>query len=248
MRSFKLTIAYDGTEFVGWQRQATGVSIQGLLEEALGVLDGRDVAVVGAGRTDAGVHAIAQVAGVTLERDIDAPTLVRAVNARLPPTIRVTDASEAPPAFHARFNARAKTYRYRIWNAEVMNPFERAYAWHIPSPLLDERAMADAAHVVEGRHDFAAFQGAGTEPHSTERTVFRSELVRHDGLITYEISGDGFLRHMVRNILGTLVDAGRGRLPPSGMADVLASRDRARAGKTAPAEGLFLVGVEYDYN
>jgi tRNA pseudouridine38-40 synthase len=248
MPSFKLTIAYDGTSFVGWQRQASGESIQGLLEDALAVLDGREVAVAGAGRTDAGVHALSQVASVTLERDIDAATVVRAVNARLPPAIRVIDAREVPAAFHARFDARSKTYRYRIWNADVMDPFERAYAWHVPAPVLDERAMDQAARTLEGRHDFAAFQTVGTETGDTERSVSRSRVERAGSLITYEISGDGFLRHMVRAVVGTLVDVGRRHLTPSSMGEVLASKDRARAGRTAPAEGLFLVRVDYDYN
>ena len=248
MPSFKLTIAYDGKGFVGWQRQAAGESIQGLLEEALAALDGRTVAVVGAGRTDAGVHAIGQVAGVTLERAIDARTVVRAVNARLPETIRVLDAAEVPAAFHARFDTRSKTYRYRVWNGDVMSPFERAYAWHIPWPSLDAGAMGEAARALEGRHDFAAFQAAGTDTSGTERTVFTSRIERADSLLTYEITGDGFLRHMVRGIVGTLVDIGRGRVPPSAMAAVLASKNRARAGPTAPPEGLFLVRVDYDYN
>jgi len=248
MPAFKLTIAYDGAGFVGWQRQASGDSIQGLLEDALALLDGREVAVVGAGRTDSGVHAIGQVASVTLERDIDAPTVVRAVNARLPPTIRVTDAEAVPAAFHARFDPTSKTYRYRIWNGEVMSPFERAYAWHVPAPTLDERAMDEAARVLEGRHDFAAFQAAGADTTGTERTIRSSRITRIASLITYEIGGDGFLRHMVRTIVGTLVDVGRGRVAPSVMADVLASRDRALAGRTAPPEGLFLVRVDYDYN
>jgi tRNA pseudouridine38-40 synthase len=248
MPCFKLTIAYDGSSFVGWQRQANGESIQGLIEDALAVLDGRHVPVAGAGRTDAGVHAISQVASATLEREIDAATVVRAVNAHLPDTIRVTDACEMPAAFHARFDARRKTYRYRVWNDEVMSPFERAYAWHVPAPELDERAMDDAARLMEGRHDFAAFQTAGTETDGTERTVFHSRVERAGRLVTYEVSGDGFLRHMVRAVIGTLVDIGRLRLPPSAMADVLASKDRARAGRTAPPEGLFLVRVDYDYN
>ena len=146
MPTFRLTISYDGAPFVGWQRQASGTSIQGLLEDALGALDGREVIVTGAGRTDAGVHAIGQVASVSIERAIDGPSLARAVNARLPETVRVTDASEAPATFHARFNARSKTYRYRIWNDEVLSPFERAYAWHVAAPQLDVDAMAEASN------------------------------------------------------------------------------------------------------
>ena len=261
MPTFKLTVAYDGTGLVGWQRQAHGTSVQGLLEESLGELDGRRVDVVGAGRTDAGVHAVGQVASATLERAIDGPALVRAVNARLPAAVRVLDAIELDPAFRARFDARAKTYRYRIVNADVMDPFERTRAWHVPPPRLAVELMEAAAATVEGCHDFAAFQTLGTPTRTTERTVFSSRIhgrstdlpddSRRPGLqtwpdlITYEIRGDGFLRHMVRAIVGTLVEIGRRKHPPEWMAEVIASRSRAHAGPTAPPEGLFLVGVEY---
>jgi tRNA pseudouridine(38-40) synthase len=161
-RTFKLTIAYEGTDFIGWQRQATGTSIQGLLEDALSELDGRPVAVTGAGRTDAGVHARGQVATAALDRDIDVASVVRAVNIRLPQSVRILDASLAPEGFHARFDARLKTYRYRIWNADVMSPFERSFAWHVPMPL-DTEAMNDAAGMLRGTHDFASFQGTGSD-------------------------------------------------------------------------------------
>jgi tRNA pseudouridine38-40 synthase len=242
---FKLTIAYDGTEFVGWQRQASGTSIQELLEQAFAMLDGQDVAVSGAGRTDAGVHAYGQVAHVALQRAIDGPTVVRALNNHLPPTVRVREAVEVGPSFHARFGATAKQYRYRMWNQEVMSPFERAYTWHIPGPVLDVQAMAAAAERLEGRHDFAAFQTAGAETHTTERVMFSSRVTAARPLILYDVRGEGFLRHMVRGIVGTLVEVGRGRFPPEWIDEVLASRDRTRAGRTAPAAGLFLVGVEY---
>jgi tRNA pseudouridine38-40 synthase len=251
---FKLTIAYDGTGFVGWQRQASGTSIQGLLEDALRELDGRPVDVAGAGRTDAGVHALGQVASVSLERPIDSRTLMRAVNARLPPSVRIVDATDAPPGFHARFDARSKVYRYRIWNHAVMSPFERAYAWHVPAPRLDVPAMKAAAKLLEGRHDFAAFQAAGTDTRTTEREVFSSRVregsspalpVPTRGLVTYEISGDGFLRHMVRAIAGTLVEVGSGRRAVDWVGEALRSRARAAAGPTAPAEGLFLVSLDY---
>ena len=262
MATFKLTIAYDGTGFVGWQRQASGPSIQALLEDALRELDGRDVEVAGAGRTDAGVHALGQVASVSLERTIDRLTLVRAVNSRLPPSIRVVDAAEAAPNFHARFAAQSKTYCYRIWNGGVMSPFEREYAWHVPSPTLDVAAMASAATLFEGRHDFAALQAAGSDTRTTDREVFSSRArvgsdpLRGGGgprqcheqtphLITYEIAGAGFLRHMVRTIVGTLVEVGRGRRPAAWVSDVLHSRDRSAAGPTAPAGGLFLVNIDY---
>jgi tRNA pseudouridine38-40 synthase len=245
--TFKITLAYDGAGFVGWQRQASGTSIQGLLAEALRELDGRDVTVTGAGRTDAGVHALGQVASFSLERTIEPAVLVRAMNARLPDAIRVLTAAEAPAAFHARFDARKKTYRYRIWNGDVMNPFERGRAWHL-SGALDVEQMADAARLIEGRHDFAAFQGTGSTTATTEREVFSSRVALDDGarVIVYEITGDGFLRHMVRNIVGTLVEIGRGRRSAAWMREVVASRDRTRAGPTAPPDGLFLAGVEYD--
>lgn len=270
MSTFKLTIAYDGTGFVGWQRQAAGTSIQGLLEDALRELDGRDVAVTGAGRTDAGVHALGQVGSVSLERAIEPAALVRAVNARLPGAVRVLDAVEASASFHARFEARSKTYRYRIWNGDVISPFDRAYAWRIAAPALDVEAMASEAKLVAGRHDFAAFQASGGDTRTTEREVFSSRLTsRRAGrpadakssgvgggleglqvgpgtLITYEITGDGFLRHMVRTMVGTLIEIGRGRRPAGWLSEVMGSRDRAMAGPTAPAEGLFLVSVAYD--
>jgi tRNA pseudouridine38-40 synthase len=243
---FKLTVAYDGTAFVGWQRQASGTSIQELLENGCALLDGRPVAVTGAGRTDAGVHAFAQVAHVSLERDIDAATVVRALNNHLPPAVRVLDAAEVSATFHARFNATAKRYRYRIWNQPVLSPFEREYTWHIPGPILDVEAMAAAAARLEGRHDFAAFQTAGAETHTTERVVFSSRITTERPLILYDVRGDGFLRHMVRSIVGTLVEVGRGRYPAEWITEVLESTDRARGGRTAPAAGLFLMSVEYE--
>ena len=221
-----------------------GVSIQGLLEDALGELDGRPVTVTGAGRTDAGVHARGQVAAARLERDVDAATVVRAVNIRLPPSVRVLDASPVPVDFHARFDARLKSYRYRIWNADVMSPFERSYAWHVPM-ALDVAAMAAAAAALCGTHDFAAFQGTGSDTQTTVRTVVQSAIGRDAGspLVVYDAVGEGFLRHMVRNIVGTLLEVGRGRYPAAWIGEVLASRDRTSAGPTAPAHGLFLMAV-----
>jgi tRNA pseudouridine38-40 synthase len=244
--TFKLTLAYDGTEFVGWQRQASGTSIQELLEQAFGRLEGHPVTVFGAGRTDAGVHAYGQVAHVSLHRAIDAATIVRALNNHLPSAVRVLDAVPMSPSFHARFDARAKRYRYRIWNQPVLHPFERLYTWHIPGPPLDVAAMATAAAVLEGTHDFAAFQTAGAETHTSERVLFVSRITAERPLITYDVRGTGFLRHMVRSIVGSLVEVGRGRYRPEWMTEVLQSKDRTRGGRTAPASGLFLVGVEYD--
>jgi tRNA pseudouridine38-40 synthase len=247
MPSFKIILAYDGTDFVGWQRQATGTSIQSLLEDAIHELDGRDVVVTGAGRTDAGVHALGQVAGFSLERSIETDVLVRALNARLPAAVRVLSAAKVPADFHARYAARVKTYRYRLWNAPVVSPFERRYVWRVLGDL-DVEQMSAAARVLEGPHDFAAFQAAGSSTKTTTRIVSASRVGRNHRdrpLVVYEITGDGFLRHMVRNIVGTLVEIGQGRRPIEWMTDVLNSRDRTRAGPTAPAEGLFLVRVVY---
>jgi len=244
----KLTIAYDGTGLVGWQRQASGTSVQQLVEEAILPLDPSGPSVTAAGRTDAGVHALAQVASVTLQRSIAADAAARAINMRLPPSVRILDAQLVDADFHARFHATAKTYRYRIWNAEVVSPFERLYAWHVPPPRLDVDAMGDAARRLVGTHDFAAFQGTGREVETTVRTIMSSTIsggAQRDPLITYEVCGDGFLRHMVRSIVGTLAEVGRGGQPPAWVDDVLASRSRARAGRTAPSTGLFLVAVEY---
>ena len=245
MPSFKITIAYDGRPFVGWQRPASGTSIQGLVEDALREFDEADVAVAGAGRTDAGVHALGQVAGFTLRRAASADVVMRALNARLPAEVRVVRAEAVAASFHARFDATSKTYRYRFATGGVLSPFERAYAWHVPGPLAVD-AMAKAARFVEGHHDFAAFQTVGGASGPTDRVVTASAVVADaDGLVIYEVTGNGFLRHMVRAIAGTLVDIGRGRRGPEWMRDVIASRERVQAGKTAPAHGLFLVRVGY---
>ncbi len=250
MIHLKLTIAYDGTGLVGWQRQPTGTSVQALLEEALAPIAGVPVAVAGAGRTDAGVHAHAQVASVTIPRRVAPLAVVQSANMYLPPAVRVIAADEVEPAFHARFDAVAKRYRYRLWNSRVLNPFERSYAWHIPWPPMDVAAMNAAAARLIGTHDFAAFKGAGTDVETSVRTIFASEVTEHGEpghgrLLTYDVRGNGFLRHMVRSIAGTLVEVGRGRRPVSSIDELLSVKDRAAVGRTAPAHGLFLVAVEY---
>jgi tRNA pseudouridine38-40 synthase len=241
---FKITLAYDGTDYIGWQRQATGTSIQGLLEDALCAFGDGDIAVSGAGRTDAGVHALAQVASCALVRAIAPDTLVRALNAKLPDAVRVMAAEEVPASFHARFDARGKTYRYRIWTGDVLPPFERRYAWHVPGGL-DVDAMQQAAALIAGRHDFAAFQSAGSDVATTTRHVSASTLIADGALLVYETIADGFLRHMVRAIAGSLVEVGRGQHAPDWISRVLEARERSAAGRTAPAHGLFLVRVHY---
>jgi tRNA pseudouridine38-40 synthase len=264
-RTLKLTICYDGTHLVGWQRQAEGESVQGLLEQALARLEGTAVTVHGAGRTDAGVHALGQVASVQLTCAHSPEVLRRALNASLPSEVRVLDVRQVEPDFHARFSARAKTYRYVLYNGSPVSPFEQRYVWQVPEPL-DLVAMQAAAQTLVGTHDFAAFRSAGNRPTTSVRTIMRSEVSTQSGavlllssgeshgqqaggddsrLLVYEVSGSGFLRHMVRAIAGTLVDIGRGRHSPAWMASLLSGGRRSDAGATAPAQGLFLVRVDY---
>ena len=253
MRTLRLTLAYDGRPFVGWQRQAEGVSIQGLLEDVLARLEGAPVTVHGAGRTDAGVHALGQVASAQVTFTHDPATIRRAMNVHLPAELRVLEVHDAPEDFHARFSARAKTYRYQIANTPVAHPLAAPFAWHLPE-RLDVDAMARAAALLTGEHDFAAFQSVGTPVASTVRTIEASMLTREavslgglpvQDLLVYQVRGTGFLRHMVRALAGTLVEVGRGHHPPEWIPGLLAGRDRHAAGPTAPPEGLFLVAVEY---
>jgi tRNA pseudouridine38-40 synthase len=248
-RNLKLTLQYDGTDYVGWQRQPSGTSIQGLLEDALRPIEGAAVTVHGAGRTDAGVHALGQVASVTLTGSLDPATLARALNAVLPLDVRVARVEEVSRDFHARFSATGKIYDYRIVNAPFASPFLRRYVWHV-IPRLDLAAMRDAAARLVGERDFAAFQGTGSEVHSSVRTIRRIDWAGTGGPddpIVMQIEGDGFLRHMVRNIAGTLVEVGLGRWTKEELDAILASRDRARAGATAPAAGLILREVLYSH-
>jgi tRNA pseudouridine38-40 synthase len=244
-RTLKITLAYDGTRFVGWQRQAEGESIQGLLEDALAKFEGGPVTAHGAGRTDAGVHARGQVASAAVSFPHPVDTLVRALNAQLPEDIRVLEVADAPADFHARFSARSKAYRYQLRAGSVGDPFTRAFVWQL-AERLDVAAMREAAAKLIGTHDFAAFQSAGTETSTTVRTITRSDIVLGGADMAYEIAGDGFLRHMVRAIVGTLVEIGRGWRPPASMAQLVDGGTRAEAGATAPPHGLCLVRVDYD--
>ena len=247
MRTFKLTVAYDGTRYAGWQRQDGADTVQERLEAALAEIEGHALTVLGAGRTDAGVHALGQVASVAISHPIPASSLLRALNAKLPRDVRVPEVREVSSDFHARFSATRKHYRYRIDRGAVANPLDRRYAWHVPE-TLDLGAMTRAGAALVGRHDFAAFQSAANDAPeaSTIRTLFdlRVDAAR-ESVVTIEVVGDGFLRHMVRAIAGTLVEVGLGRRSEGDMLRVLASRNRSRAGPTAPAHGLLLVSVHY---
>ena len=250
MRTFKVIVSYDGTDFSGFQRQANARSVQAELELALAAIDGKHVTVAGAGRTDAGVHALGQVASFKLASAISENDLCRALNAKLPEDVRVLSADVAPHGFNARFSARSKMYRYRISNTRVMSPFQRRFAWHI-SRRLDFDAMNDAARELLGEHDFACFQAKGGKIRTSIRTMTRSEwteepLAGGGRLLVYEIAGTGFLKYMVRAVVGTMVQVGDGRRSPESVRNLLVSGTRAAAGPTAPPSGLYLVRVDYD--
>lgn len=246
-RTLALTLAYEGTAFAGWQRQPGLRTVQAAVEEALAAIEERPVTVVAAGRTDAGVHARGQVASVDVTNELTPAVLVRALNVRLPEDVRVVAVKVAPPGFDARREARAKVYQYTLAVGADPGPFVRRVVWHVPQ-RLDVRAMARAAAMLVGEHDFAAFQASGGDVRTSVRRLLASRLVEAPGApryLHYRVVGTGFLRHMVRNIVGTLVDIGKGRWPPDEMGAILASRSRRRAGMTAPAEGLVLERVIY---
>jgi tRNA pseudouridine38-40 synthase len=277
MRNIRLLIAYDGTDFHGWQRQANALTVQECLESAIARILGEKAHVWGSGRTDAGVHALNQVANFKTDSPIPCENLVDALNNALPPAVRIKDAHEVSAGFHARYDVRSKTYRYRILQSPVCSPFLWRFVWHYPFPLDVER-MAEAAKLLEGEHDFTSFAAAdgsaGEESclgahadrdgprqdgrsarqpaaHEVEtamvRRIFTSRILRHvrTSMLIYEVSGNGFLHHMVRNMVGTLVEIGRGKLEPSGIIRILEARDRTMAGPTAPARGLCLAEVAY---
>ncbi|MGE5284974.1 MAG: tRNA pseudouridine(38-40) synthase TruA [Actinomycetota bacterium] len=246
MRRVRLTVCYDGTAYHGFQVQPNGVTVQSAMEEALERLLGEAVRLRAAGRTDAGVHAREQVVDFADSGKRPLETIVRGGNALLPPDIRILAAAEAAPAFDARRQAREKAYRYFLYLDPVASPFFARHSWHIERPL-DRAAMRAALASVAGEHDFTSFRGQGCTARTAVRTIFRAELVpagipRLDAI---EIAGSGFLRHMVRNIVGTLADIGLGKYPPERMGEILAARDRAHAGPTAPPHGLFLWSVRY---
>ncbi|HEX3154107.1 MAG TPA: tRNA pseudouridine synthase A [Candidatus Angelobacter sp.] len=276
-RNLKLTLAYDGHDFAGWQIQPDRVSVQGTLVSAFEHLTGEKTLPQGSGRTDSGVHALAQIATVITNSPIPADNLVRALNDILPRSIRVLAAEEMPPEFHARRSAVAKTYRYHIYRGAICSPFQARYVYHHPYPL-SESHMIQAAALVEGEHDFTSFAAvdpekrkealaidedqfeteaglernkaklattqAGLGPNNV-RTIFHSQWQRHGDELIYTVRGNGFLHHMVRNLVGTFLLVGKGSLTVADVRRILELRDRSAAAATAPASGLFLVSVEY---
>jgi tRNA pseudouridine38-40 synthase len=240
-RRIRITVAYDGTEFHGWQVQPGLPTIQGALEEILSGMEKKPVHVAGSGRTDAGVHALEQVAAFTIENPIPLDNLQRAVNRLLPPAIRILSVEQVHQDFHPRFDAIAKTYEYRILRSLICSPFERAWVYHHPYPLNDA-AMITAARRLEGEHDFTAYAAADDhdgEGKSKVRTIFSSRLDRVGDRLVYRVRGSGFLKHMVRNIVGTLIEVGRGNIAAHALPEI------AKCGSTAPAQGLTLISVEY---
>lgn len=249
MRNLKLILTYDGAEFSGWQIQPDAATVQGTLASAIGRVTGEKVLPQGSGRTDAGVHALAQVVTFVTESSVPTENFLKALNDILPASVRVRDVTEAPADFHARHSARAKTYRYRIHRAAICPPFLARYVWHYPYPL-HEAAMARAAGLVEGEHDFTSFAAVDPErgreePVSNVRTIFSSKWERAGEEFVYTVCGSGFLHHMVRNLVGTFILVGKGTLQAEDVTRILAARNRSAAGATAPASGLYLVSVEY---
>jgi tRNA pseudouridine38-40 synthase len=250
MRNLKVILSYDGADFSGWQVQPDKATVQGALASAIGRITGEKVRPQGSGRTDAGVHALAQVMTFVTESSVPTENFLKALNDILPASVRVLQVSEAPADFHARHSAEAKTYRYRIYRESICPPFLARYVWHYPYPL-DEEAMARAASFVVGEHDFTSFaavdpeRGREDEPASNVRTIFFCSWERTGEELIYAVRGSGFLHHMVRNLVGTFVLVGRGTLPPDDVTRILEARKRSAAGATAPASGLYLVNVEY---
>ena len=258
MRNLKVILAYDGAEFSGWQVQPDKPTVQGTLASAIGRITGEKVLPQGSGRTDAGVHALAQVMTFVTESAVPTENFVKALNDILPASVRVLEVSEAPLDFHARHSARAKTYRYRIYRESICPPFLARYVWHYPYRLA-EQEMARAANCVVGEHDFTSFaavdpeRGRGEDAVSSVRNnirnnvrkIFSSSWERFGDELVYTVRGSGFLHHMVRNLVGTFILVGRGTLQVEDVARILEARNRSAAGATAPASGLYLASVEY---
>lgn len=245
MPRLKLTVAYDGTDFAGWQVQPHKRTVQGELQRAWSEITGERASLTASGRTDAGVHALRQVVGLETRSALTPERLMRGVNAKLPDDVVITAIEPAPDNFHATHDALRKTYRYQIHNSRVRPLMDRRYVWHYPACELDTDAMGQGGAALLGRHDFASFETTGSERATTVRTLTRLDVSRRAERVDIEVQGDGFLYNMVRAIAGTLTEVGRGARPPEWVAEALAARDRRAAGPNAPPQGLVLVRVDY---
>jgi len=244
-RTIKLTLAYDGSRFHGWQRQKNGLTIQEILEEKIAIMTQEPTCVLGSGRTDAGVHARAQVCHFRTHSTIPCDGFEKGLNSLLPEDIRVRRAEVVPAAFHARYSATSKVYAYQILHQPEADVFLRNTTWHVPGPL-DLEAMRRCLAQIEGEHDFSSFRSTGSTNRNPVRQVLHAGLHGPDrGILILTLEANGFLRHMVRNIVGTLVDVGRGRIPEEAFPGILGARDRQKAGVKAPPGGLFLMAVRY---
>jgi tRNA pseudouridine38-40 synthase len=245
VRTIKLIIEYDGSNYLGWQVQPNGQTIQAVILDCLRRLTGESLQLIGSGRTDSGVHALGQVAHFKTESRLDANTFQRALNSLLPEDIVIRRAEEVGADFHARRSAKSKIYEYRILNRATPPAVDRQYVWHVPQKLnLDE--MKKATHNLVGEHDFSAFRSVGSSTHSSVRNILRADWKRGKGsVLRFEIEATGFLKQMVRAIVGTLVEVGRGKIDVEGFRKILESKNRKEAGPTAPARGLFLNEVKY---
>ncbi len=242
--NIKLTIEYDGTDYHGWQVQPNGKTIQEVLEHALSEILREKVRVNGSGRTDAGVHALGQVANIVCTRDVDLWKLQRALNGLTSADIVVKKVESVSDSFDARRDAQKRVYEYRIWNHHWPSVFDRRFAYHVHTPL-DLSAMEESIRVLEGEHDFSSFQASGCDAAHPIRRVYSNSIKASGNVLVYRIEANAYLRHMVRNIVGTLIEVGRGEHRATGIAELLRAKDRTRAGPTAPPQGLFLVEVEY---
>lgn len=244
MGNKKITIEYDGTAYCGWQVQPNGRSIQATLEEAISIFFGIPTRITGSGRTDAGVHAFGQVANFSVDKDADSHRILRGLNALTPPDIAVKQIDSVGDTFDARRDARSRVYEYHILNRPTASPFFIHRAWHVHESL-DQRGMKEAVEYLIGEHDFSSFRAAGCEAVHPIRRVYRTSWEQRDELLVFSIEATGFLRHMVRNIIGTVVEVGRGTRSPQSCIDLLEARDRTQAGPTAPPYGLYLCEVKY---